>query len=100
MQTEQQDIMTQDDTFPDTSDAAITDIWGQLSPHHRQLTLQVMHSFLALDLQRKGAIALLDAREAEFQAMSPEERAQAEQELEEFKASMNANRAPLPPLYP
>ena len=59
-----------------------------------------MHALAELDLRDKGLVALMRAREAEYEAMSPEERAQAEAELEDFKASMNANRAPLPPVFP
>ena len=46
-----------------------------------------------IDTKNAAAIAFLDARIAEGIAADPETRRQAEEELEEFKRNMNANRA-------
>jgi hypothetical protein len=46
-----------------------------------------------LDPEQEAAIALLDSWIAEGLAADPQTRRQAEEELEEFKRNMNANRA-------
>lgn len=83
-------------------------LWGQLSPSHEQLVVEIMRACARLDgaaeasqsEKNQGSVSLmLLARQLEYEAMSPEEREQAEQEWEEFKATMNANRAPELPLF-
>ena len=56
----------------------------------------------ALTAEQEAAIALLDSWIAEGMAAGPEEIRQAEEELEEFKRNMNANRAATGdhPVYP
>ncbi|MDQ6694795.1 MAG: hypothetical protein M3014_10330 [Chloroflexota bacterium] len=83
-----------------STEPEVSQLWRQLSSQHQQLILQTMRALADLDSRNKGLIALMRAREAEYDAMSSEERAQAEAELADFKSSINANRAPLPPLYP
>jgi hypothetical protein len=55
-----------------------------------------------LDERQRDAIALLDSWIAEGSAADPETKRQAEEELEEFKRNMNANRAATGdhPVYP
>jgi hypothetical protein len=56
----------------------------------------------ALTVEQEAAIALLDSWIAEGLAADPETKCQAEEELEEFKRNMNANRAATGdhPVYP
>ena len=110
MQIEQQEIQT----VTATSDAGedIAQLWGHLSSPRQQIVLDIIRAFTVLDKQDKvaqdqknqGAIDLLRTwrveGQAEWEAMTDEERAQAEEEWEDFKASMNANRAPGPPIFP
>lgn len=81
----------------------------ELSPERQQLVLDIIKAFARLEEGEKqnsdmpknpGSLPLLLlSRRLEYEALSDEERARAEEEWEDFKASMNANRAPEPPLF-
>ena len=110
----------------ETAELEIIHLWQTLSPEHRQMLLEVARVFSIVDQppangpeeqepaqpddeaarraeqirKNQGAIAWLQAQIDEYEQATPEERAEAEIEWEDFKRSMNENRRPLPPLFP
>ncbi len=74
----------------------------QVQLNAEQPTASQKEALSALDAKAKAAIAMLDTWIAEGQAADEVTRLEAEQELEEFKRNMNANRAVTGerPVYP
>jgi hypothetical protein len=85
-------------------------LWQHLSPAHQQMVVAIAEAFAVVDQpasateaeaarRAAGLRALFAEWDAEAAALTPDEVAATEADWEDFKAQMNTNRAPEPPLF-